>query len=49
MGEIFINGVRPKKNPNRYAIMSLMITSEVGSTNQMRASKMFATKHVLWG
>lgn len=31
--QTLISGVRPKKNPNMYAMMSLQITQEIGTMN----------------
>ena len=47
LGDSLISGVLPKKNPARYAAMSLTMTSDVGSRNQMIPSKIFDTKNEL--
>lgn len=31
--QTLMSGVRPKKNPNMYAMMSLQITQEIGTMN----------------
>lgn len=37
-GESLIRGVLPKKNPKKYAIMSLQMTKATGRTNQNNPS-----------
>ena len=41
LGDNLMRGVFPKKNPKMYAIISLQMIMETGTTNQMRPSKMF--------
>lgn len=40
-GESLMSGVLPKKNPNKYAITSLMTTIETGTMNQISPWNMF--------
>ena len=40
-----MSGVRPMKNPHRYAAMSLKTTMTTGNTNHINPSRTFATKH----
>lgn len=40
-GESFVNGVRPKKKPKMYAMMSLHMINETGKRNQIIPREMF--------
>lgn len=40
-GDNLINGVLPKKNPNKYAIESLITIIDTGTMNQIKPSNMF--------
>mmetsp|Transcript_6268 Transcript_6268/g.13756 ORF Transcript_6268/g.13756 Transcript_6268/m.13756 type:complete len:219 (+) Transcript_6268:827-1483(+) len=44
LGDSLMRGVRPKKKPARYAVMSLTMMSSEGSTYQIMPSKMLDTK-----
>lgn len=46
-GLSLINGVRPKKNPNKYAITSLHTIIDTGTMNQIKPIKQKRIKKII--